>query len=195
MEKLVNIEFFKAPDGCVMYRRQGEPVLELSECDREIVGAVLTVVRTRYPEAFKALSELYSRSEQNRAWYEFRMVSRFIRCNLGSFDTQSLDIDADGLFHFEQVQCPLMGTDDCRFERVICCPTLASGLTTRELELLPLFAEGLQSWQIAERMFISKVTVDHHRQNILLKLGLHNTTELAAYYYGQFKPQQGTKTG
>lgn len=190
METLRNIEFFKTPDGCVMYKRQGVAVRELTEQDRDLVGTLLSLIRTRYPEAFKALSDIYSRSERNRAWYEFQMVSRFIRCNLGDYDTQTLDVDGDGLLHFEQMKCPLMGAGDCRWEGTICSPTLSTGLTTRELELLPLLADGLQSWEIAERLSIAKVTVDHHRRNILAKLGLRSTVELAAYYHGQLKPQQ-----
>lgn len=190
METLRNIEFFKTPDGCVMYKRQGVAVRELTEQDRDLVGTLLSLIRTRYPEAFAALSDIYSRSERNRAWYEFQMVSRFIRCNLGDYDTQTLDVDGDGLLHFEQMKCPLMGAGDCRWEGTICSPTLSTGLTTRELELLPLLADGLQSWEIAERLSIAKVTVDHHRRNILAKLGLRSTVELAAYYHGQLKPQQ-----
>ncbi len=191
METLRNIEFFKTPDGCVMYKRQGEAVRELTEHDRDLTTTILSLIRTRYPEAFAALSDIYSRSERNRAWYEFQMVSRFIRCNLGDYDTQTIDIDGDGLLHFEQMKCPLMGTGDCRWDGVICGPTLSTGLTTRELELLPLIAEGLQSHEIAERMSISKNTVDRHRQNILAKLGKRSAAELAAYYHGQVKPQQG----
>ena len=56
--------------------------------------------------------------------------------------------------------------------------------------LLPLFAEGLQSHEIAERLCISKNTVDRHRQNIMAKLGKRSVTELAAYYHGHIKPQQ-----
>lgn len=182
MEKLGGIEFFKAPDGSVMYRCKGEPVRELTEHDRELVGAILAVVRSRYSEAFDALSEVYSRSERNRGWYEFQMVSRFIRCNLGDYDTQTLDIDEDGQFHFEQMKCPLMGTGDCRWEGLICKPRLDTGLTTRELELLPLIAEGLQSHEIAERLSISKYTVDNHRRNILAKLQKRSAAELAAWY-------------
>lgn len=189
MDKLTNIEFFKTPEGDVMYKRQGEGVRQLDEHDRETVASLLSLIRTRYPKAFDELSDIYSKSEKNRAWYEFRMVSRFIRCNLGDYDTQSIDIDDDGMMHFEQMKCPLMGTGDCRWEGVICHPTLSTGLTTRELELLPLFAEGLQSWEIAERLCISKNTVDRHRQNILAKIGKRSATELAAYYHSQIKPQ------
>lgn len=187
MNDLRNIEFFKTPDGDVMYKRQGEGVRQLDEHDRETVASLLSLIRTRYPEAFNALSDIYSRSAKNRPWYEFRMVSRFIRCNLGDYDTQSIDIDIDGQMRFEQMKCPLMGTGDCMFEGVICHPRLNSGLTTRELEVLPLIAEGLQSQEIAERLCISKVTVDHHRHNILVKLGLRSTTELSAYYHGHMK--------
>lgn len=190
MEKLINIEFFKTPDGDVMYKRQGEGVRQLTEQDRETVASLLSLIRIRYPETFNTLSDIYSKSEKNRAWYEFRMVSRFIRCNLGDYDTNSIDIDEDGLFHFEQMKCPLMGAGDCRWEGVICHPKLSTGLTTRELELLPLFAEGLQSHEIAERLCISKNTVDRHRQNIMAKLGKRSVTELAAYYHAHIKPQQ-----
>ena len=187
---LSNIEFFKTPDGEVLYKRQGEAVRVLSERDRDLVGDILQLIRGRYPDAFCALSDIYSRSERNRPWYEYLMVSRFIRCNLGDYDTQTIDIDADGQVHFEQMKCPLMGSGDCRWEGAICKPRLETGLTTRELELLPLFAEGLQSWEIAERMCIAKNTVDNHRRNILAKLGKHSVTELAAWYHGQVKPQQ-----
>lgn len=190
MEDLRNIEFFKTPDGDVMYKRQGEGVRQLDEHDRDTVASILSLIRTRYSGAFDALSDIYSRSEANRAWYEFLMVSRFIRCNLGDYDTNSIDIDDDGIMHFEQMKCPLMGTGDCKYECVICHPRLSTGLTTREMELLPLFAEGLQSSEIAERMNISKNTVDRHRQNILAKTGKRSATELAAYYHNQVKPQK-----
>lgn len=190
MDRLINIEFFKTPDGDVMYKRQGEAVRELTEKDRELVSDFLSLIRARYPKAFDTLSDIYSRNEQNRAWYEFRMVSRFIRCNLGDYDTSSIDIDKDGLFHFEQMKCPLMGTGDCQWDGLICHPKLSTGLTTRELEILPLFAEGLQSHEIADRLCISKNTVDRHRQNIIAKLGKRSVTELAAYYHEHIKSQQ-----
>lgn len=189
MDNLRNIEFFKTPEGDVMYKRHGEGVRLLDEHDRETVASLLSLIRTRYPEAFAAVSDIYSRSEKNRAWYEFQMVSRFIRCNLGDYDTHTIDIDADGQIHFEQMKCPLMGSGDCRWDGVICRPKLSTGLTTREQEILPLLADGLQSCDIAERLCIAKNTVDRHRQNILAKLGKHSVTELAAWYHSQVKQQ------
>lgn len=45
-------------------------------------------------------------------------------------------------------------------------------LTTREREVFQLTAQGLSSLQIAQKLFISKRTVDVHRTNMLRKLGL-----------------------
>ncbi len=51
-------------------------------------------------------------------------------------------------------------------------------LSKRELEISKLLGRGLMSEQIAELLFISPNTVNTHRQNILRKLKLVDTTEL-----------------
>ena len=49
---------------------------------------------------------------------------------------------------------------------------LYDSLTTREREVFQLTAQGLSNAQIAQKLFISKRTVDVHRANLLRKLGL-----------------------
>ena len=52
-----------------------------------------------------------------------------------------------------------------------------AGLTSRELEILTLVAGGLRNREIAERLFLSEKTVDHHISAILAKLGVRSRTD------------------
>ncbi|HXN38343.1 MAG TPA: AAA family ATPase [Solirubrobacteraceae bacterium] len=55
-----------------------------------------------------------------------------------------------------------------------------SGLTTRELEVLGLLAEGQRNAQIAEHLVVSEKTVAHHVSAILRKLDVHTRGEASA---------------
>ena len=50
-------------------------------------------------------------------------------------------------------------------------------LTQREIEILPLLAEGLKNKEIAARLYISPMTVKTHMQNIFKKLNAKNRLE------------------
>jgi DNA-binding NarL/FixJ family response regulator len=60
---------------------------------------------------------------------------------------------------------------------------LASALTTRELEVLSLVAEGLGRDAIAKRLFISPRTVGTHCERIFKKLDVHTRAEAVSFAY------------
>lgn len=51
-------------------------------------------------------------------------------------------------------------------------------LSKREIEVLRLIADGLTNQEIGEKLFISPLTVDSHRKNLLLKFSAKNTASL-----------------
>ncbi|HRX67234.1 MAG TPA: response regulator transcription factor [Tenuifilaceae bacterium] len=51
-------------------------------------------------------------------------------------------------------------------------------ISKREMEVLKLIAEGFTNQEIAEKLFISPLTVDSHRKNLIMKLGAKNTASL-----------------
>ncbi len=57
-------------------------------------------------------------------------------------------------------------------------------LTNREAEVLELISHGYLTKEIAERLKISKRTVDGHRANLLNKIGVRNTAGLVRYALG-----------
>lgn len=58
-------------------------------------------------------------------------------------------------------------------------------LTSREREVLKLFAEGKRAQEIAEALFISVNTVRRHRYNIMEKLNLKSMADLVKYAISQ----------
>jgi len=54
-------------------------------------------------------------------------------------------------------------------------------ISSRELEIVRLIAEGFTNKEIGDRLFISTHTVMTHRKNIMNKLGINNTAGLVIY--------------
>lgn len=53
--------------------------------------------------------------------------------------------------------------------------------SSREIDVLQLIAEGLTNTEMSERLFISKRTIEGHRQNLIEKTGSRNTASLIKF--------------
>ncbi len=71
------------------------------------------------------------------------------------------------------------------------------GLTSRELEILQLIAEGHTNKQIAAQLCISTKTVEKHRQQLMKKLDIHEIAGLTRYAIdkGVIEASTGTAGG
>ncbi len=60
---------------------------------------------------------------------------------------------------------------------------LLKELSTREIEIIKLIAQGMTNKEIAEQLFISPRTSDTHRTNIMKKLSIHNVAGLVRFAF------------
>lgn len=184
MRELLNsIEFYVSPDGAVNVKPFEGAVFVYSEKHKEITDKMIIIIRDLYPEAYKALAEIYSKSERNRGLFEYKMVHRFIRCNFGEYDSLTYDISPLGQFNFEEVKCPLRG--ECINEGIICKPTLDATLSPRESEVAKLLAQGMSGPDIAAELSISVFTVNRHVANIKARMHFKNTRQIISHFINQ----------
>jgi DNA-binding CsgD family transcriptional regulator len=60
-------------------------------------------------------------------------------------------------------------------------PARPSGLSDREVEVLALIAQGCSNAEVAERLFISRRTAEHHAQHIYAKIGVSTRAGAALF--------------
>jgi len=177
---LERIEFYNCPDGSVNIKPFGQPMFVYDESCKKITQEMIVLIRDLYPAAFTALAELYSKSERNKDFFEFRIVHRFIRCNFGEYDALSYDINSVGELNMEDVRCPLRG--ECLFEGLICRSPMNTELSPRESEVAHLLAKGYSRQEVAYELEISIYTVTRHITNIKARLHLKTTNQIIAKF-------------
>lgn len=178
MERLLtNTEFF-AYEGEVWYRLPDTSIHKLSESDSEIIAELIEVISTFYPKAYDALCLEYKGCALNRTYYRYRIVTRFIRCNLAQLDNIP-DFSDHCLCAFEFVSCPLRG--ECRYDKVICRPEFDHKLSPAEFPVLELWYTGLSEEEIADRLCLSPHTVHNHIRHAYQRINVHSRTEFVRY--------------
>ena len=76
---------------------------------------------------------------------------------------------------------PLLGTLTRNMSMLAVDEPDEDQLSNREVEILVEVCRGLSNQEIADKLFISKRTVDKHRANIMEKTGCKNTANLVVY--------------
>ena len=151
---------------------------EVTEKNQDLLDEILQRIENFYPEAYKALSESYEKSQLNSSYYNFLRVRRFLKCNFGDLDTSDHD-DENGVFNFEKIHCPLRG--ECKFDGIICMPKFNSKLSDAELRVMRLYYNNESIDRIADNLYISGHTVRNHIKASYAKLKVHSQAEFIAY--------------
>ena len=60
-------------------------------------------------------------------------------------------------------------------------PPRPAGLSDREVEVLALIAAGCSNAEVAQRLFISRRTAEHHAQHIYAKIGVSTRAAAALF--------------
>lgn len=78
-----------------------------------------------------------------------------------------------------------LGASSAALRRRFRADKTSTGLSSRELEVAALVAEGLSNRQIAQRLVISERTSQNHVQRVLTKLGFTSRSQIAAWIVRQ----------
>lgn len=162
------VEFYII-NGVTCIRKNGVGK-QLTPEDRDCVEFMIQNIGKVFPDALKALEEWASDSRANKHFFEYRIVDRFIRCNFGEADFLYSDIDDLGMFHLEEVKCPLRNI--CKHEGVICKPKAKLNLSEEETKAAGLYAKGLLPGEIAEKLGKSESTIKRQLYNAYKRLNL-----------------------
>ena len=171
MEK---IEFFVGADGNV-WLRTGKECRLLTTKDNDIIELVRDNIIRLFPKAYDRLKEIFKDFAFNKWMMNYKIVDRFIRCNMGADNLQRFDIE-DGFLNLEEVKCPLHGI--CSDENVICRPDSKSMFSKAEHEVVKLYAQGYNVDEIAGKLNKNRSTVNNQIWCVTRRFGLVNRRKL-----------------
>lgn len=146
------------------------------------------------------LRGLEAAREIKSAWPEIRILILTMHKS-GAYLAQALAIGADGYLLKEDADTEVFASIDSirkgeTYVSPLCLPILirsklnfsdegflsqSDPLTYRERQVVKLIAEGKSNRNIAQLLFISVRTVEHHRNNAMRKLNVNSIADLIRY--------------
>lgn len=181
MEKLINIEFFNAPNGDVMVN-DAYGLWTLREENRDFILTMYQYIEENHSEAFKYLQAEYKASRPNVSHYQFLIVHRFLRCTCGKLD-RKLDFSDNSKLNPEEVDCPMAG--ECKGYNVLCNLKFDTDLTTRQRQVMKLYMDNVSDDEIADRLRISPDTARTTKRDAFRKTGCHSMVEFITKFNGK----------
>jgi DNA-binding CsgD family transcriptional regulator/thioredoxin-like negative regulator of GroEL len=139
-----------------------------AEAAGHLEAALTTFVGLEMPFEVARTRMLYARTLAGRAP---DLAVAETQLALGTFEDLGAGGDADAAAAFLRQ----LGVSASRSG-----PRGVGPLTKREDEVLSLLAEGLSNPEIADRLYLSRKTVEHHVARVLAKLGVRNRAEATA---------------
>tara|TARA_B100000809_G_scaffold102159_1_gene100733 strand:+ start:1461 stop:2129 length:669 start_codon:yes stop_codon:yes gene_type:complete len=142
--------------------------------------ALVEVLKDKYP-ALKIII-LSSHYKSNVLGHMIKLgVSAFIPKNANKelLVTAIESVNKSGVYFTQTDQKMLMKYMNSSSKKISL--NANKGLSTREIEVLKLICLEYTNYEIADKLFLSKRTIESHRQKILEKVGAKNTVGLVVY--------------
>jgi DNA-binding HTH domain-containing proteins len=185
MRQIRNVEFLTDFEtGVLMFRHNHDSISDLTINDTDIIEYSDQYISSRYNEAHARLKVIHIQSEFNPLFQKYRMVVRFCKCNFSKFDNSKFDIDENGIFNLEIIDCHLRG-GDCPDEGIICKPKLTLDISIKEMLVFRAIKDGLDYEQTALLLGKSPLTIKRQVESLRKKTGVQSNNQLIAFWYTQ----------